>query len=268
MHALLDPAVRHRIDGPSCAFVLMAKAPRAGTVKTRLLPLLSSEEAAALSRCFIRDMAVNIAKLLRDRRNVGVVAFTPAGEEGAFAGLLPAKFRLLPQRGRDLGERLLHVAEDLFGVGFDAVCLINSDSPTLPRSYLGDAAALLRKPEDRVAFGEAEDGGYYLIGLKKPHRHLFHNIEWSTERVLAQSIERARQITLDVARLPAWYDVDDMESLRRLYREIVGLPGAPGAGRMPGYGAPHTARLLRELAIRNRNLRRLFAGESAEIGLN
>jgi uncharacterized protein len=256
------------MDAPSCAFVLMAKAPRAGMVKTRLLPLLNAEEAAALSRCFIRDMAANIAGLLRGRRNVGVVAFTPAGEAGAFAGLLPAKFRLLPQRGGDLGERLLHVAEDLFGVGFGAVCLINSDSPTLPRSFLGDAAALLRETGDRVAFGEADDGGYYLIGLKKPHRHLFHDIEWSTERVLAQSIERARQIALDVVRLPAWYDVDDAESLQRLYREIVGLPGATNAGRTPGYRAPHTARLLRGFAIGNRNLRPFLAGGSAEIGLN
>jgi len=265
MNARLDPALRHTNEPPSCAFVLMAKAPRAGMVKTRLQPLLSSEEAAAISRCFIRDMAENVAELFGDRRNLGVVAFAPAGEESAFAGLLPAEFYLLPQRGRDLGERLLHVAEDVFAAGIGMVCLLNSDSPTLPCAFLRDAAALLRATGDRVVFGEAEDGGYYLVGLKKLHRHLFHDIEWSTERVLAQSIERAREIGLEVARLPAWYDVDDAASLLRLHREIVDVAQAPGSGTA-GYAAPHSARLLRSLAIHNRNLTPLPAGDSAEIG--
>jgi rSAM/selenodomain-associated transferase 1 len=264
-YPILDPAVHRHMARHSCAFALMAKAPRAGMVKTRLQPLLTSEDAAALSRSFIRDMAGNLAGLLRDRRNVGVVAFAPAGEESAFAGLLPTRFWLLPQRGVDLGERLLHAAEDLFLAGFDLVCLLNSDSPTLPRSLLADAARSLREPGDRVVFGAAEDGGYYLIGLKKPHKHLFHAIDWSTERVLAQSIERAGQIGLEVARLPAWYDVDDAGSLQLLYREVVGSPEAAGMRCMPGYRAPHTARLLRKLAATNRDLRSLFAEEPAEV---
>src|SRR5262249_48715589 len=134
MPHIIEPGSRLALRKDSCALAMMAKAPRVGTVKTRLTPLLSEEEAAALSRCFIQDRATSIRRARGLRRSVGIVAYTPAGEENAFDGLLPSQFRLLAQRGRDLGERLCHAAGDLFAAGFATVCLINSDSPTLPRS--------------------------------------------------------------------------------------------------------------------------------------
>jgi uncharacterized protein len=242
------------VADPGCALALMAKAPRVGAVKTRLVPPLSEEDAAELSRCFIRDMATNIAGLIEPRHHRGVVAFAPAHDSAAFEGLLPPGFRLLPQRGAHLGERLFHATEDLLSAGFDAVCLINADSPTLPRSYLAEAAALLRRPGDRVILGEAEDGGYYLIGLKQAHRHIFHQIDWSTERVFAQSMQRAMEIGLDAERLAPWYDVDDAPSLRRLHSEL--LKSARDAER-PGakaYTAPETSKFLGELVSRNASL--------------
>ena len=265
MYRLIEPASRLLTDKGSCAFVMMAKAPRVGLVKTRLTPLLSAEEAATLSRCFIRDMAANIARLTEDRRLMGVVAYTPAGEEAAFDGLLPNRFHLLSQRGADLGERLRHTAEDLFSAGFGAVCLINSDSPTLPRPILSDAAAELRSPGDRVMLGEATDGGYYLIGLKKPQPHLFREIDWSTSRVFAQTMARATEIGLDVARLPAWYDVDDWDSLRTLFEELL-IPGRRARARqVSGYRAPFTARFLRELAAKNQTLGQRLAETLPEL---
>src|SRR5207248_6432931 len=138
MYRLIELGSRLSLRQGSCAFVLMAKAPRVGMVKTRLTPLLSDEEAAALSRCFIQDMAANIERLTEANRLIGVVAYTPPGAAGAFAGLLPKQFHLLTQRGADLGERLGNAALDLFAAGFNAVCLINSDSPTLPHAVLSD----------------------------------------------------------------------------------------------------------------------------------
>jgi hypothetical protein len=259
LYRLIDSGTRLRVDEPSCAFVLMAKAPRVGAVKTRLAPPLSAEDATELSRSFIRDMSANIAELIGARPDVGVVAFAPAEDEAAFAGLLPDRFHLLAQRGVDLGERLFHVSEDLLAAGVGAVCMINSDSPTLPAAFLRDSAALLSMPGDRVVLGAADDGGYYLIGLKQPHGHLFHRIDWSTERVFAQSVGRAEEIGLEVARLPPWYDVDDAASLHRLCRELM-APDSPADGRRPsGYCARHTARLLRSLVDRNRDLRALLA---------
>jgi rSAM/selenodomain-associated transferase 1 len=259
LYQLIDSGTRLSVDERSCAFVLMAKAPRVGAVKTRLAPLLSAEEAAELSRSFIRDMSANIAGLIGARPDLGVVAFAPAGDEAAFAGLLPNNFTLLAQRGADLGERLLHVAEDLLAAGVGAVCMINSDSPTLPAAFLRESAARLRMPGDRVVLGGADDGGYYLIGLKQPHRHLFRRIDWSTERVFAQSLERAGEIGLEVALLPPWYDVDDSASLQRLWRELVGSHHPSGEPRAPGYSAHHTVDALRSLVDRNRGLRVLLA---------
>jgi uncharacterized protein len=265
MHRLIEPASRLSLDKGSCAFVMMAKAPRVGLVKTRLTPLLSAEEAATLSRCFIRDMAANIGRLTEERRLIGVVAYTPAGEETAFDCLLPSRFHLLTQRGVNLGERLSHTAEDLFAAGFSAVCLINSDSPTLPRSILSDAAAELRSPGDRVVLGEATDGGYYLIGLKRLQPYLFHKIDWSTPRVFAQTVARAKESRLDVVRLPIWYDVDDWASLRALFEELL-IPDRPAPARqVSGYRAPFTSRFLRELAVRNPTLGKRLAEALPEL---
>ena len=80
---------------------------------------------------------------------------------------------------------------------------------------------MLSNNEDRVILGPSDDGGYYLIGVKKPHRQLFDEIDWSTERVLKQTIQRATEIGLEVQLLPTGYDVDDAVSLRRLCNELL-----------------------------------------------
>jgi uncharacterized protein len=264
MHRLIDPQTRWAVDDRLSAFVLMAKAPRVGRVKTRLIPPLSAEEAAELSRCFIRDMAANVAEVTDSQRGVGVVAFTPPDDAAAFEDLLPPGFHLLPQRGSDLGERLLHAAEDLLSAGFAAVCLINADSPTLPQARLAEAAALLRRTGDRVVLGEADDGGYYLIGLKRVHANMFHCIDWSTSRVFRQSTERAGEIGLDVARLEPWYDVDDAATMSRLYAELAMFHSPVGNPASSGFAAPKTGKFLRELAARNAMVRILLAEKPGE----
>ena len=263
MYRLIDPQARWSSEDGLTAFALMAKAPRVGRVKTRLIPPLSPEDAAELSRCFIRDMAENVAQIARSQRGIGVVAFTPPDDAAAFDGLLPPGFHLLPQRGADLGERLLHAGEDLLAAGFAALCLINADSPTLPQARLAEATQLLRQPGDRVVLGEADDGGYYLIGLKRAHAHLFHRIDWSTSRVFRQSVERAGEIGLEVARLERWYDIDDAATMARLHGEVAMTPPAmqhPGSA----FPAPATSRFLRELVARSASLRGLLAASSRE----
>jgi hypothetical protein len=224
----------------------MAKAPRVGEVKTRLVPPLSPEQAAALSTAFIRDIAENILAAAESAPIHGYVAYSPPGSEAAFAGVLPDGIRLLPPRSIGLGASLRHGAQDLLAEGYGAVCLVNADSPNLPTAFLVEAVQALQQAGDRVVLGPAEDGGYYLIGLKRPHARLFEEIEWSTERVFAQTLDRAVELRLDTVSLPRWYDVDDIASLRRVADEILGA-GAPGA-----YAAPNTARLLRDLVPRLR----------------
>jgi rSAM/selenodomain-associated transferase 1 len=225
-----------------CAIAIMAKAPRIGVAKTRLVPPLTTGEAAALSACFIRDAAENIAAAAEQTAIDGYIAFTPADAETEFHPLLAENMRLLPSRRPGLGASLYDATADLLDAGYGAVCLVNSDSPTLPAGVLVAAAQALRPPGDRLVLGPAEDGGYYLIGLKHAHRRLFEDIAWSTSEVLAQTEDRARELGLAVTRLPVWYDVDDIGGLHRLRAELVQAGDGTGA-----YQGKHTSHFLRSL---------------------
>ncbi len=195
-----------------------------------MVPPLTPEEAAELNRCFLRDTAAAISSACSHRavgdarktaRASAIAVYTPVGAESAYNDILPDDFSLLPQRGDKFGERLYFAVEDLFKCGFDSVCLIDSDSPTVPAENFAEAVELLSTSDDRIVLGPSDDGGYYLIGVKKPHRHLFEQVDWSTERVLNQTIQRATEIGLEVKLLPSGYDVDDADSLRRLRNQLL-----------------------------------------------
>jgi uncharacterized protein len=237
-----------------CAIAVMAKAPRPGTVKTRLIPPLTENSAAALSTSFLRDITENIVIAAQQADIHGYLAYAPTGAERSFDGVLAEGTRLVladgagvsEQRVQAFGRSLLHAALALFAAGHDAVCLLNSDSPTLPTRLLVEAASALAQPGDRVVLGPAEDGGYYLIGMKAPHVHLFQGIAWSTERVAGETRQRARALGLPVVELDAWYDVDDAQALRRLCREIG---SSTPVGSLSPYSAPATADCLARLCI-------------------
>jgi len=240
-------AVTERRRG--CAIAVMAKAPRAGQVKTRLVPPLTAAAAAALSASFLRDVTENIALAAREAAIAGYVAFAPAGAAAAFDGILARGTGLVPADGAPVaaagvagfGRSLLHAAQTLCAAGHEAVCLLNADSPTLPTRLLVEAAGALAPPGDRVVLGPAEDGGYYLLGVKSPHAALFRDIAWSTGRVADETRARAAEAGLPLVELAAWYDVDDARSLRRLCRELV---AAPAAGTLAPFAAPATAGCL------------------------
>jgi len=228
------------------AFAVMVKAPRSGEVKTRLVPPLRAEEASLLSACFVKDILANLLSFSGSVPVDCYAAYSPAGSEALFRDFLPPQIRLLPPRSIGLANSLPDAIEDLVGSGYEGACLVNADSPTLPTSLLVDALTSLRTAGDRVVLGPATDGGYYLIGLKHPHRHLFHDIAWSTERVYRQTAERAASIGLELMTLPAWYDVDDAVSLSWLCRELLGGRRPPQCTR-DGYVASHTRDYLRRL---------------------
>lgn len=224
----------------------MTKAPRAGQVKTRLTPPLTPEEAAALNVCFLRDMSGAISITLEKSKARGFAVYTPAGAAEAYTEILPANFKLLPQRGEALGDRIIFAFEDLFRLGFTSVCLIGSDSPTLPPAIFTEAAAILTQTEKKVVLGPTADGGYYLIGLNTMQSELFKDIAWSTESVFEQTCARARKQGLKVHLLPTWYDVDNDTTLRRLCKELFVSRGH----RVTGYEAPATREYLAGLLKR------------------
>jgi rSAM/selenodomain-associated transferase 1 len=245
---ILTSARRNPAVTGKCAMGVMIKTPRNGFSKTRLAPPLSPEEAASISRCFLKDTSSTIEALSQeDPFVVGVAVYTPVGTEADLAELLPSGFKMIAQREASFGARLLGATQDLFSVGFSAVCLINSDSPTLPFHYLRDLAAFLGEPKDRMVIGPCWDGGYYVLGLRHAHTRLFEDITWNTDRVYAETVERSKEINLPAITLPAWYDVDDHRSLNRLLSEL--FPERANQAVPQGSPAPYTKEFLRQILL-------------------
>ena len=204
------------------AIGIICKAPQPGRAKTRLAMAIGAVSASELSACFLRDVAATIDAVPETVGRHGYGVYAPAGVEHIMRELLPATFGLLLQVGDDLGDVLFGAARDLLIDGHDCVLLVNGDSPTLPSRFLVQAIETLREPGDRMVLGPASDGGYYLIGLKRPHRQLFTQIPWGTETVARSTCERAAEIGLATTLLPEWYDIDDIETLAWLKDELAG----------------------------------------------
>lgn len=247
LHKILNPERGDKVLPGLCALAVMTKAPRAGQVKTRLTPPLTPEEAAALNVCFLRDTAAAIMQTVDAGGAQGIGVFTPEGSESAFGEILPHPFQLVLQRGHAFGERLIAAAEDIFALGFASLCLIDSDSPTVPLAAYHLAVQKLSGPEPAGVLGPSDDGGYYLIGLNRPQRRLFEEIDWSTERVFEQTVHRAQECDLPMEFLPTWYDVDDRTTLRRLCNELLGDTNPPSSA---GHAAPETRAFLEQLIAR------------------
>src|SRR6516165_10087247 len=230
----------------TAAIGIVCKAPKPGATKSRLAAAIGSVAAAQLSSCFLRDVAAAIAAIPAHVGSCGYGVYAPAGAEEILRQLFPPSFGLLLQADADLGKVLFGATRDLLAVPHDCVLLVNGDSPTLPTAFLIQAIEALRKPGDRLVLGPASDGGYYLIGLKHPHRRLFHDIAWSTERVYRQTAERAASIGLELVTLPAWYDVDDAVSLSWLCQEMLQGQRPPQCVAN-GYVAAHTSAYLQQL---------------------
>ena len=206
----------------AAAIGIICKAPQPGRAKTRLGTAIGAVAASELSACFLRDVAAAVEAVPETLGRRGYGVYAPVGVEHIMRELLPATFGLLLQVGDDLGDVLFGAARDLLIDGHDCVLLVNGDSPTLPARFLAQAMETLREPGDRMVLGPASDGGYYLIGLKRPHRHLFTQIAWGTETVARSTCERAAEIGLATALLPEWYDIDDIETLGWLRDELAG----------------------------------------------
>ena len=206
---------------------IMAKAPRAGAVKTRLCPPLSPREAAALARGFLRDRIAQV----RDVTGASpVIAYTPTSERDLFERLAP-DFALFPQHGPDLGARLRSTLATLLASGHRAAIAIGTDTPTLPTAVLQHAIDLIAAADLDVVLGPAEDGGYYLIGVRADHPTLFDDVPWSTPAVLDITLRRARAASLRTACVSPWFDVDTPDDLTRLRAALTETPHVAPATR-------------------------------------
>ncbi len=202
--------------------VVMAKRPTAGAVKTRLCPPLTFDQAAALADAFLRD---TVASAQSAGGGEVAIAYAPADAGAWFAGEFPG-LPLLAQSGADLGARLTDVFAQAWQRRFQPCVVIGTDCPFLPPARLRAAFAALQPGADGqdVALGPADDGGYYLIGLKWRAPGLFRNIAWSSDQVLAQTLDRARALNLRTRLLESDFDVDTGADLERLQMALALAP--------------------------------------------
>ena len=203
--------LRHRHHGQGSA---------PGRTKTRLVPPLTFDQAAALNTAFLQDIADNLLLAGRHAGSPATRRSRRPAPRSFSSRILPPAIGLIDACLPNFGDCLLHTIEEILARGHHSAVVLNSDSPTLPTAFLVETGGSLARPGERAVLGPSSDGGYYLLGLKTAHRRMFEDIAWSTERVAQQTLERAREIELDVHMLPVWYDVDDVDGLRRLGREL------------------------------------------------
>lgn len=194
--------------------VIVAKEPVPGKVKTRLFPKFSPAVSADLYRCFLHDRIQEVSTLNEVDR---AIAYTPEDAGETFTTLALDGFELFAQKGKHLGERLNNIFLEKLSQGYKAVSIVDSDSPDLPKSLIKESFELLLSKRADIVFGPCYDGGYYLVGMRKPHPELFRNIPWSTANVLSVTLEKARKMGLNVKLLSTWNDLDTFEDLIEFY---------------------------------------------------
>lgn len=222
---------------PMRALILMAKAPRPGLSKTRLArgAGLDDRAAARLSRAFWKDTLAHMRAVDAER----FVAFTPVDAEAELRALDP-RARFVAQPDAEFGARVAAAFDAAFASGCERALVLGVDTPQLRSERLEEAFAALERAD--CVLGPAEDGGYYLLGLRAPAPALFEGVAWSSERVYADTLARARVLGLAVAELEREFDVDEARDLERL-RALVAREGAARC--------PETARELALLPFGN-----------------
>lgn len=217
--------------------VIMAKAPRQGSVKTRLAESLSLQAVTELYRCLLND-TIALAQRLD---HVEIAIMCPASDVEDLSRAVADTVRIVPQTGQGLAAGLASVFADFATPGHQRVIAFNSDSPHLPASALETAFDLLE--DCNLVVGPTHDGGYYLIGAKASHPGLFTSDGMGTENALGTLLMRARALGLSLHLTDPFYDIDVAADLSQLANELQRLPGK----------APRTAKWLSERASAGSN---------------
>jgi uncharacterized protein len=210
--------------------VIMAKAPRVGSVKTRLTVNLSPQQAAGLYACLLSD-TIALAKALHQ---IDIVIMCPASDVEDLSRLVTEAVPVVPQTGQGLAAGLISVFAHFASSGRQRVIAFNSDSPHLPASVLENAFDVLESSD--LVVGPTHDGGYYLVGAKASHPALFEDDGMGTTNALESLMARARKLHLSTGFTDPFYDIDVASDLTRLAAEL----------RLAPARAPRTAAWLNE----------------------
>lgn len=218
------------------ALVIVAKYPRPGHVKTRLGASIGFEQSARLYGAFLRDLTERFTTA--SAHDSYHLIWACADDPTLMESILGHGKRMIRQRGEDLAERLYAICCDTAALGYERTIILGSDSPHAPAAAVTDALALLDKAD--VALGPAEDGGYYLVGIRNQPTppDIFTGVTMSTSAVLAETLERVAALGLSAQFIKTTFDVDTEADMIRLAHLLDASPTL----------APHTHELLRELA--------------------
>lgn len=195
-------------------------------MKTRLAPHLTPDDAALLYRAFLLDA---LELYLSLRPSIEPVLYLGNGDDIERMreiinedGRIEGKLAIRAQQGEGLGERLERAYAAAFAEGASAACAIGTDHPTLPLEYITRAFAAM--DEHDLAIGPADDGGYYLLAMRRLHPELLRDMPYSTSELYGAMLALVEELRLRILQLPAWYDVDDAASLLRLWDDRASLP--------------------------------------------
>ena len=219
-------------------FGVFCKFPNPGHVKTRLAEDIGADNAASLSAAFLDDLAFEF-RSTGERRVLGI---SPADSAAYFKPFSRFGFDLWPQPDGDLGTRMTAFFAATLQGDDDRAVLIGSDSPTIPREYV--QLAFEKLEESDCVIGPATDGGFYLVGLRRPAATLFQDIDWSGSRVLSQTVQRISDAGLSLALIPPWYDIDDVDDLRMLAGHLRAMTRSGQT-----HPCPMTATVLQKLRM-------------------
>jgi uncharacterized protein len=191
------------------ALIVFVKEPIAGKVKTRLGIHIGFEVAKNIYISFLKELNEQFSKI---DENIDIHFFYNLSNS-ILKTIFPAYTNWHSQVGKDLGEKMHNAFLQLFQ-HYKHIAIIGSDMPHLDMNYIKKSISVLNYVD--LAIGESEDGGYYLLALKKDIPSLFNHMEWSTETVFNNTLARAKKADLEIFELPINYDIDDVESLKRL----------------------------------------------------
>ena len=225
-------------SGNDRLLVIMAKAPRLGAVKTRLVPSLSPQAVIDLYRCLLEDTLL----LARSLSDTEVAIMCPESDAYNLAHLAGHGTNVVAQKGEGLAAGLTSVFAHFAAGHQRRIIAFNSDSPHLPQSVLESAFESLSLHD--VVIGPTHDGGYYLVGATASHLTLFANDGMGTSSALDRLLARAQALNLSVGMAAPFYDVDVADDLTRLAEEL----------RLAPMRAPRTAQWLKEWELATSHL--------------
>ena len=202
--------------GKNEALILFSRLPVGAETKTRLSPVLDESQREALHRCFWADAFVTALEL-RDRADL-FLYWTGSGRPEAYSESIPSAFELREQRGRSLGDRMLAAFRDACESGYERTTIVGTDIPHMRPASIRRAFDLLSSSD--LVLGPTLDGGYWLIGLKRPIPELFDlSVPWGSGGVRLGTLERARSAGCLCAETDAYRDIDTPDDLRAFLEE-------------------------------------------------